>query len=278
MEYYSFIAGLPDIQPDDAKSLISLSALKEDIAENLSAGDFKLLNLFFYSFDNANLCALLLEQDKEWSALGTLSREEMEDFISYAKEGKIHQDEHLPPYFAEFVSAFHSDSPLFPDMTWADQLTSLYYLHAIGSSNQFISQYFEFNLNLQNVLSALIARKHSIDVSQVVIGDGEIAENIRSNTSKDFGIGAMFPYLEDALRIDESKKPLEREQKIDALRWQWLEDNTVFHYFSKERIFSYILKLEMLERWLKMDIDTGKNVFEQYVKELVSSVKIEITQ
>lgn len=278
MEYYSFIAGLPDIQPDDTKSLISLSTLKSDIEESLSEEDKKLLDLFFYGFDNKNLCSLLLGQDKEWSALGTLSKEDLEDFISNAKEGKIHQDDHLPPYFAEFISAYQTDSPLFADMSWPDQLTSLYYLNALESSNTFVQEYFEFNLNLQNVLAALAARKHNMDVSKVVIGEGEVAENIKSNTSKDFGIAPMFPYLEETLRIDESKKPLEREQKIDALRWQWLEEHTVFHYFSKERIFAYLLQLEMVERWLKMDLETGKTTFADYVKSLVSSVEIDIAQ
>lgn len=276
MEYYSFIAGLPEIQPDDTKMAFTLVALKSDIEESVSESDQKLLNYFYYAFDNQNLCALLEGSEAEWNPLGTLNKDEMEDFLSFAKEGKIHQDNHLPPYFAEFISAYQNDSPVFQDISWQDQLTTLYYLDALESKNEFIKDYFEFNLNLQNVLSAIAARKHGIDVNKVVIGNTEVAENIKNNTSKDFGIAAMFPYLEETLRIEESKKPLEREQRIDALRWQWLEDHIVFHYFSKERIFAYLLKQEMVERWLKMDKTTGKTAFGEYVKDLVSSVKIEI--
>lgn len=278
MEYYSFIAGLPDLQPDDSKSVITLSALKADIEESISEADQKVLNLFFYTFDNLNLCTQLLGEDAEWNPLGTLSKEEIDDFIAFVKEGKIHQDTHLPPYFAEFASAYQADTPIFADMSWKDQLTTLYYLDALNSENEFIKNYFEFNLNLQNVLSALAARQHGLDVSKVVIGNTEVAESIKSNTSKDFGIAAMFPYLEETLRIEESRTALEKEQKIDALRWQWLEDQTVFHYFSKERIFAYMLKLEMVERWLKMEKATGKAAFAEYVKALVSSVKIDIAQ
>lgn len=276
MEYYSFIAGLPDLQPDDTKSVITLATLKSDIEENVSEADQKVLDLFFYTFDNQNLCNLLLDEDKEWQALGTLNKEDLEDFISFAKEGKIHQDTNLPPYFAEFITAFQADTPIFAEMSWRDQLTTLYYLNALESENTFVKDYFEFNLNLQNVLSALAARKHNIDLSKVVIGDTEVAESIKSNTSKDFGISAMFPFLEEALRIEESKTTLEKEQKIDALRWQWLEDQTVFHYFSKERIFAYMLQLEMVERWIKMDKVAGKAAFSEYVKNLVDSVEINI--
>lgn len=278
MEYYSFIAGLPDLQPDDTKSVITLATLKSDIEESVGEADQEVLNLFFYTFDNQNLCNLLFEEGKEWQTLGTLSKEEIEDFIAYAKDGKIHQDTHLPPYFAEFISAYQADAPIFSEMSWKDQLTSLYYLNALDSENDFAQEYFEFNLNLQNILSALSARKHGIDLSKIIIGDTEVAENIKSNTSKDFGIAAMFPYLEETLRIEESKNPLEREQKIDALRWLWLEDHTVFHYFTKERIMAYMLKLEMLERWLKMEKTAGKAAFSEYVKALVDSVEINIAQ
>lgn len=278
MEYYSFIAGLPDLQPDDTKSVITLGTLKADVEESVTEADQKILNLFFYSFDNKNLCTLLFDDTSEWSTLGTLTKEDIEDFISFAKEGKINQDSHLPPYFAEFITAFNSDTPIFADMSWRDQLTTLYYLDALESENTFVKAYFEFNLNLQNILSALAARQHGLDISKVVIGNTEVAESIKSNTSKDFGIAAMFPFLEETLRIEESKTPLEKEQKIDALRWQWLEDQTVFHYFSKERIFAYMLKLEMLERWLKMDKNTGELAFGSYVENLVDSVEIKIAQ
>lgn len=253
-----------------------MATLKADIEENVSPKDLKDLALFYYRFDNQNLCHLLFQPEAEWQALGSLSREEMEDFISFAKDGKIHQDEHLPPYFAEFITAYYADSPIYPELSWADQLSTLYYLHALTSPNKFIQSYFEFNLNFQNVLLATAARKHHIDLSKVVIGNNEVAENIKNNNSKDFGIAPMFPYVEETLRIEDSSSPLEREQKIDALRWKWIEDNTVFHYFSKEYIFGFMLKLEMLERWLKLDVEQGQKAFGQYVKELVDAVEINI--
>ncbi len=276
MKYHSFIAGLPDIRPDDTKCTITLESLKADIEECISAADREMLRLVFYAFDNCNLCTLLRGETAHWQTLGTLTREEIEDFIAFAKDGKIHQDAHLPPYFAEFMAAYLSETPLYNGMSRQDELTTLYYLHALKSPNDFAKAYFEFNLNLKNVLSATAARRHGMDVSKVVVGNTEIAENIKTNTSKDFGIAAMFPYLDETLQIEESKNLREREQKIDALRWKWLEDHTVFHYFTKEYIFAYLLRLEMLERWLKMDKETGHSAFGKYVKALVNSVEINV--
>ena len=278
MEYYSFIAGLPDIQAEDTKASLSLAALKADIDEQMSADDLKELELFFYKFDNQNLYALLREKEEEWSSLGTVSREDMEEFIAYAKDNKIHQDEYLPPYFAEFISAWQSETPLFPEMGWEDQLNTLYYTYCLGHKSAFIQAYFEFNLNLQNVISAFSARQHNLDINRVIVGQTEVSEQIRTNHSKDFGIAAMFPHLDEALQISEVTSPILREQRIDALRWLWLEEKTVFNYFTKERIFAYLLQLEMLERWLTMDAENGAKSFTAYVKALVDNVNIDIVQ
>jgi hypothetical protein len=277
LEYHSFIAGLPDIRLDDIKKIMSLDVLRADIEESINEKDREVLNHFFYSFDNDNLWNSLSDSDT-FSTLGTLSKEDLDDFITISKEGKIHQDEHLPAYFAEFITAYLSDAPIYAEMSWKDQLTTLYYLNAISVTEGLVKEWFEFNLNLNNVLSAIVARRHSVDVSAVVVGDDEIAQNIKNSTSKDFGIAAMFPQLDDVLRISEINNILEREQKTDALRWQWLEDNSAFEYFSKEKIFSYLLQLEMLERWIQLDKTTGQDVFSQFVKVLVGSVEIDVEQ
>lgn len=278
MEYYSFIAGLPDIQVEDTKATLSLSVLKADIEEQMSTDDLKELEIFFYKFDNLNLCNLLAENDREWSALGTVNREDMEEFIAYAKDNKIHQDEHLPPYFADFMTAWQSDTPLYAEMSWEDQLTTLYYSYCLAHKSTFVKSYFEFNLNLQNIITAVSARRHGLDLAGIIVGQTEVAEQIRSNNSKDFGIAAMFPHLDEALQISEISSPLVREQRLDALRWLWLEEQTVFEYFTKEHIFAYLFQLEMLERWLSMDVQEGATSFTSYVKALVDNVKIDIVQ
>ncbi len=278
MEYYSFIAGLPDISIEDSKTTITLSVLKADIEECVSEQDKKELNTFYYAFDNQNLCSLLFNSEKEFSKLGTLTKEEIDDFISFCKDGKISQEEYLPAYFAEFATAYFADAPIFSDLSWQDQLTTLYYINAVQSKNKFIKSYFDFNLNLQNILSATAARKHGIDVSKVLIGENDITEAIKSNSSKDFGLAPIFPFIEDVMRITDATTTIEREQKIDALRWQWLDDGTAFHYFSKEKIFAYMVKLQILERWSKLDLEEGRETFARYVKELVSTVNIDIPQ
>ena len=60
-----------------------------------------------------------------------------------------------------------------------------------------------------------------------------------------------------------------REKKIDLLKWQWLDDNTFFKTFDIESVFAYLLKLEMIERWVVLDKARGEKTF----REIVSVMK-----
>ena len=57
-----------------------------------------------------------------------------------------------------------------------------------------------------------------------------------------------------------------REKKIDLLKWNWLEENTFFKTFDIESVFAYLLKLEMIERWVTLDKDAGEKTFRSLVK------------
>jgi hypothetical protein len=45
------------------------------------------------------------------------------------------------------------------------------------------------------------------------------------------------------------------------MRWAFLEEQTTFHYFTVEVILSYLLKLMILDRWLKLDPESGAEKF-----------------
>jgi hypothetical protein len=57
--YYCLIAGLPDITHDDKKLHFSLVKLREYLKEELHPKDFRLVELFYYQFDNQNLLNIL---------------------------------------------------------------------------------------------------------------------------------------------------------------------------------------------------------------------------
>ena len=99
----------------------------------------------------------------------------------------------------------------------------------------------------------------------------EIAETIRNSSAKDFGIASIFPYLDEAMRIAEESNLLERERKTDLLKWSWIDENTIYKYFSIENIFAYLLQTEIIERWMNLNQEFGKKVFKEFIDKLRGS-------
>ena len=97
------------------------------------------------------------------------------------------------------------------------------------------------------------------------VGDNEVAQALRTSNARDFGLGDTVDYLPDLWRIAEETDLMVREKKVDLLKWEWLEEHTFFKPFDIESVFAYLLKLEMIERWVMLDKVTGEKTFREIV-------------
>ena len=97
---------------------------------------------------------------------------------------------------------------------------------------------------------------------------------LRTSNARDFGLGDTLPYLENIQRISEIDDLLEREKKVDQLKWNWMEDESFFNYFTVERLFVFLLQLEMIERWISLDKDKGNELFRALIQGLKNDVQI----
>lgn len=270
--YYCLISGLPELQLDDQKLKLSLFEFKSELEENLSVADLQLLNYFFMQYDNENIVRLLNDKNFDFDInLGCYSREELIDVIELFKESDTPNNPLIFGYLKEFIPAFMRKEEIFQGMTWADQLTSLYYDYAVKCKNEFISSWFEYNLNITNILTAVNCRKYGFDKDISVLGANEVAESIRNSNTRDFDISPLFPEVDEILRIAEETDIFERERKIDLVKWRWLDDNGFFHYFDVEHLFIYLIKMDMLRRWVVLEKDSGKHVFREMISILKQS-------
>lgn len=275
MNYYCLIAGLPDIQDEDLKISTSLFELKNEFMEQLSATDADLLKLVFAKYDNANFLAFLNNKDAVLNKLGNLNTADWEQLIALLQEVENPKDDRLLPYFQAFYRTVGNEKATDESISSEDQLASLYYEYAMQNSNKFLSAWYEFNLNINNILTATACRKHGFDQRQMVIGSNEIATAIKNSNARDFGLAGIFDHLDVVLRIAEENDLLEREKKIDALKWTWLEENTFFNYFSIEKVLAYVLKIEMLERWKPLSVENGTKIFRELLLGMKEVVKFE---
>lgn len=270
--YYCLVAGLPDISLDDGKLSYSVSDFKTELYPDLSAQDRELIDLFYLKFDNTAILKLLKNKDAVIEDKGNFSAEELLQLIEAVREGDT-PDKKYPSYLVNFVSQYLQLSQ--DELYRADDLlAALYYSYGMSSNNAFIASWFEFNLNLNNILAALAARKYKLEVSSVIVGATSICEQLRTSNARDFGLNETLEYFEALQRIADIEELVEREKKVDMLKWKWLEDETFFHYFTIERIFVFLMQLEMIERWISLDKEKGNELFRKMIQDLKNEVQI----
>ena len=140
--------------------------------------------------------------------------------------------------------------------------------------NRFTADWFAFNRNVNNILIALTARKYGFDPAFYLVGDDVVTKALAVSGARDFGLGTELDYMDDVIRIHDMSDPVEKERKLDLLKWEWLEDRTFFCYFSVERLFAFLIKLDIIERWTHIDKERGGKVFRSLVEQLKNEVEI----
>ena len=271
--YYCLVTGLPELSLEDGKLSYTVANFKTEIYPQLSKSDKKLLDLFYLKYDNRNLMTLL--KDKEASvdaSLGNFSADELLGIIASFKEESA-PDKKFPSYFYEFAELY-LNTPDEERFGLEDKLYGYYYDYAMKCGNPFVSTWFELNLDVNNILAAMAARKYKMEVAKVPVGTNAVADALRTSNARDFGLADDLEYFEQLVRINDTIDLVDREKKIDLLKWNWMEDNTIFNYFTIEKIFVFLMKLEMIERWISLDKEKGNEMFRQLIGQLKDEVQI----
>ena len=138
-----------------------------------------------------------------------------------------------------------------------ENLTEDFYRSALSHKNGFLREWFRFDLNVRNAkvayLNAALGRKPSQDVMPVD--------------------GGTFEEAAELDRILKQGDILSRERGIDDIAWKKVDELTVFHYFDMTVILGFIVKLKIIDRWMKLDEATGREMFRRLVDEVRGTFK-----
>ena len=239
MGYECLLAGLPDLKAT-SEAPMSIDALLVLLDETLAEKDKPLLAL------------LRMKSDDE---LITEQMEQYDDTIIGQPDWWEDARKHLSE---------------------TDLRTQLLYEHGLKCRNRFIRAWFAFNQDMCNVLVATICRKHGFDVRKSVVGHNQVAEILRKNLpAKDFGLSGVMDNLPEVMSLVEVENLMEREKRMDALRFAWLEEKTLFVDFSIENVLAYYLQAEMLNRWSLLTVEQGEQVFRTLVADMKKGIKLD---
>ena len=270
--YYSLVAGLKEYALEADNKGFDAREIIETIRCELSSGDRRTLELFYGSCDVANLIGLRSGKTN-FSPLGNFSREELEQ----ALEGKFR----LPSYLADVVAAYadpEGEEAERMDMTrpFERNLYESYYRACAASKCRFLREWSDFDRTLRNVCAAYSARRSGVAPETVVVGHDDITDSLSRSSASDFGLKGELEYLDDVVAaVSDERSLLEKERKIDRIRWRMSDELAISNYFDMAAILSYLVKVNLVERWFSLDEATGRRLYDKLLTTLSGSELID---
>ena len=127
-----------------------------------------------------------------------------------------------------------------------------FYAKAAASKNRFIREYFDFDSRLRNMKVEYLAKRLGKQ------GENYLVELPEADFEEEKQIQDI---LADADFVD-------REQRMDELKWEKASDIARMDYFNMNAILAFLVKAKTVQRWAELDPDKGTEMFHKLVKEI----------
>lgn len=232
--YHALLVGLQDLTLE-SQMKVSLEDLETMIRGSLDAVDVKFFEELALKPTDEKIEELVKERQFRYAEMGHMLDEDI-----YSEE----------------------------DLNWL-----VLYEYGMRSKNKFVRDWYELNLTINNILTAQICRKHGFDIQKAVMGESELAEQLRTSKRKDFALGDLNPDYLDILKLAEIEDLYEREKRIDAIKWEWLEGPHRLDPCMREDVYAYYLRAKLLYRWNLLNVEEGTKVFKALIADMKRDVK-----
>lgn len=267
-EYYYLVAGLREWTLDSDTKGFDAREIVDEILAEVSKDDRRAISLLYAYYDCENIIACR-EQRGRHNPLGNLSREQVEQVLNEACYSL------LPSRLAKVVELYaekedeERDEEVKLDANFEHALFEAYYEELAASKCRFLVAWGEFDRNLRNIAAALAAREAGRQISDVVVGGGDIVEQLTRSSAADFGLRGELPYVDAVITaVSDEKNIVEKERKIDAVRWAEADEIAVFDFFDVNYLLSYLVKVNIVARWSMLAPEVGREMLNRLIKEL----------
>ena len=136
-----------------------------------------------------------------------------------------------------------------------EKLNAGFYRACLGSGSRFLREYFLFDLFLRNTkveyLNASLGRPEGKDV--LLLEELEDYE---------------FEQKEEIVEILSGTDIIGREKGLDMAIWEHVEEVTTMDVFDMDAILGFIARLKIIDRWDKLDPETGAELLRRLIKEI----------
>ena len=133
-----------------------------------------------------------------------------------------------------------------------DTLGADFYAKAAENKNRFIREYFDFDGRLRNLKVEYLAKRLGKESDPYLVNLNE----------------ADFEEEKQIQDILADTDFVQREQKMDELKWEKASDIARMDYFNMNAILAFLVKAKTVQRWAELDPEKGEELFRQLVKEI----------
>ena len=142
----------------------------------------------------------------------------------------------------------------------ADSLDAEVYRKALASRDRFIAGYFSYDLDVRNCrvayLNKALGRPEGQDI--MVLNEDEPRE---------------FEDLEKVNAVLQGSDTLGRERGLADILWERIDSLTLMEVFTLDQILGFVAKLQIVARWLRLDPQSGRELFRKLVEEIRNNKK-----
>lgn len=263
--YYSLVAGLREYTLDADTKGFDATEIVAEILEELSKSDARAVRLMYAYYDCENLIARKASR-AAYNPLGNIAAEELDDELSSPKR--------VAEPMARVIRAYAD-----PESEWAEgldmtqsfekALLAAYYEACNNANCRFLREWAEFDRTLRNVSAAAVARSLGRPIDSVTVGGGEVVEQLQRSSAADFGLRGEVAYIDAVIAaVNDEQNLLEKEHKIDMVRWEQAMELAGFDYFNINAILSYLARINIVARWSLLDAKRGREMLQRIMAEL----------
>ncbi|MBQ6572507.1 MAG: DUF2764 family protein [Alistipes sp.] len=265
--YYCLVAGLREYALDSDTKGFNAREIIAEILEEVSSGDAEAVRLLYGYYDCENIIALRAGRSA-YNPLGNIPAEELEQEMASPQA--------LPKAMAKVLkdyAATESEETEGVDLSLGFEraLLTAYYEECARSKSRFVRQWSEFDRTLRNVAAAAVARSKDRRVDSVTVGKGDVVAQLQRSSAADFGLRGELTYVDAILAaVNDEQNMVEKEHKIDLIRWEHAGELASSDYFNINAILSYLVKINIVARWSLLDPKRGRAMLDRIMTELDS--------
>lgn len=272
-QYYTLVAGLKEYSRESDTKSFDAPAIIAEVKEELGKRDRQAVELFYSYYDIENMINLRTGRH-QFSALGNFNREELEEEMA--------SPQRMSGWMARIVKAYNasekdgSDADVDDDIDMNRKLESnlfaVYYAECAKSGSKFLREWSSFDQTLRNISAAFAARRRSIPVGEAVVGDGDIVASLSRSSAADFGLKGEVGYIDQVMAaMGEGNNLIEKERRIDDIRWEMADELTALSYFDVNFLLGYLVKINIIHRWAMLDPQRGNDMLKKLLDSLTGS-------